>query len=44
VFISPEDADSPSYGIIFENPDADELQEEGNVFIGKLDKRFVAGN
>lgn len=37
-FISPEETDSPSYGIILENPEAAALTAEGNIFIGKIDK------
>ena len=43
VFISPEETDSPSYGIILENPDADALTAEDNVFIGKIDKEVIIG-
>jgi len=36
-FISPEETDSPNYGIVFENPDKDELAEKDNFFSGKID-------
>lgn len=36
VFISPENTNSPNYGIIFENQKSDELLTESNVFIGKI--------
>lgn len=42
-FISPQETDSPSYGIILENSDADALTTEGNVFIGKIDKEVIIG-
>ena len=43
-FISPTETDSPSYGIILENSDANALTAEGNVFIGKIDKEVIVGN
>ena len=43
-FISPTETDSPSYGIILENSDANALTAEGNVFIGKMDKEVIVGN
>lgn len=43
-FISPEETDSPSYGIILENPDANALIAEGNIFIGKMNKEVIIGN
>ena len=43
-FISPTETDSPSYGIILENSDANALTTEGNVFIGKMDKEVIVGN
>ena len=36
IFISPENTNSPNYGIIFENQKSDELLAESNVFIGKI--------
>ena len=36
IFISPENTNSPNYGIIFENQKSDELLLESNVFIGKI--------
>ena len=36
VFISPENTNSPNYGIIFENQKSDELLTESNIFIGKI--------
>jgi hypothetical protein len=42
-FISPEETDSPSYGIILENPDANALTAEDNVFVGKMEKEVVIG-
>ena len=38
VFIAPEETDSPNYGIVHENPDANALTAEDNIFIGKADK------
>ena len=43
VFISPEETDSPSYGIILENPDATALTAEDNLYIGKMDKEVIIG-
>lgn len=34
-FVSPEETDSPNYGIILENPEKDKLLTEDNIFIGK---------
>jgi len=42
-FISPEETGSPSYGIIFENPNGDKLLTEGNIFVGKIDKEVITG-
>ena len=42
-FVSPEETDSPNYGIIFENPNEDKLLTEGNIFIGKIDKEVITG-
>lgn len=42
-FVSPLETDSPSYGIIFENPKADQLFSENNTFIGKIDKEVIIG-
>lgn len=36
VFISPENTNSPNYGIVFENQKSDDLLLESNVFIGKI--------
>ncbi|MEE1504579.1 MAG: hypothetical protein UGF89_10095, partial [Acutalibacteraceae bacterium] len=44
VFVSPEKTDSPSYGIILENPDAKALTAEDNIFIGKMDKEVIIGD
>lgn len=44
VFISPEEMDSPSYGIICENPDRTAFKTEDNLFIGKIDSEIVTGN
>ncbi len=43
VFISPEKTDSPSYGIILENPDEKALTAEDNTFIGKMDWEIIVG-
>ncbi len=42
-FVSPEEIDSPNYGIIFENQEKDKLLSEGNTFIGKIDKEVITG-
>lgn len=36
IFISPENTNSPNYGIVFENQKSDDLLLESNVFIGKI--------
>lgn len=43
-FLAPEESDSPSYGIISENPDESALITEDNLFIGKIDKEVIIGN
>ncbi len=43
VFISPEESDSPLYGIIHENDDPTALKTENNLFIGKIDKEVIIG-
>ena len=43
VFISPEECDSPLYGIIHENSDPSALKAENNLFIGKIDKEVIIG-
>ncbi len=43
VFIATEETDSPSYGIIHENPDEKTLITEGNLFIGKIDEEVIQG-
>ncbi|MBQ7958019.1 MAG: hypothetical protein IJ279_08275 [Clostridia bacterium] len=43
-FLAPEDIDSPSYGIISENPDASALKTEDNLFVGKIDKEVISGS
>ncbi len=42
-FIAPCETDSPSYGIILENPDPKALTAEDNIFIGKIDKEVIIG-
>lgn len=42
-FVSQEEADSPNYGIVFENPDKAELLSEGNIFSGKIDEEVITG-
>ncbi len=42
-FIASPETDSPSYGIILENPDANALTAEDNIFIGKIDKEIIIG-
>ena len=43
-FIAPEETDSPSYGIISENPDSTALKTEYNLFFGKIDEEVIIGN
>ncbi len=43
-FIAPDETDSPSYGIISENPDKSTLITEDNLFIGRIDKEVIIGN
>lgn len=43
IFISPEETDSPNYGIIFENSNADELSIQDNIFTGKIDMQLITG-
>ncbi|MEE0980444.1 MAG: hypothetical protein U0K91_02070, partial [Acutalibacteraceae bacterium] len=40
-FIAPEETDSPSYGIISENPDSTALKTEDNLFFGKIDEEVI---
>lgn len=40
VFLAPDVTDSPSYGIISENPDKSVLVCEGNLFKGRIDKEI----
>ena len=40
-FISPDETDSPSYGIIHENDAPNALITENNLFIGKIDKEVI---
>lgn len=42
-FIAPEETDSPSYGIISENPDSTALKTEDNLFFGKIDEEVIIG-
>ncbi len=42
-FLAPEETDSPSYGIILENPDASALTAQDNIFSGKIDKEVIIG-
>lgn len=44
VFIAPEETDSPSYGIISENPDSTALKTEDNLFVVKIDKEVIIGS
>lgn len=39
-FVSPDECDSPNYGIVYENPDKKDLLSEGNIFKGKIDKEI----
>lgn len=43
-FIAPEETDSPSYGIISENPDSTALKTEDNIFFGKIDEEVIIGS
>lgn len=43
VFISPDESDSPLYGIIHENSDPSSFKAEDNLFIGKIDKEIIKG-
>lgn len=43
-FIAPEETDSPSYGIISENPDSTALKTEDNLFFGKIDEEVIIGS
>lgn len=43
-FIAPEGTDSPSYGIISENPDSTALKTEDNLFFGKIDEEVIIGS
>ncbi len=43
IFSSPEEVDSPKYGIIFENPEKDRLITEDNIFIGDIVKEVITG-
>lgn len=43
-FIAPEETDSPSYGIISENPDSTALKTEDNLFFGKIDEEVIIVN
>lgn len=40
-FMSPEEGDSPNYGIVFDTDNEKELIAENNSFIGKIDKKTV---
>lgn len=42
-FISPDESDSPLYGIIHENNAPSALTTEDNLFIGKIDKKIIIG-
>lgn len=44
VFSAPDRGDSPSAGIICENPDANALICENNLFVGHFDDRTVTGD
>ena len=43
-FIAPEETDSPSCGIISENPDSTALKTEDNLFFGKIDEEVIIGS
>lgn len=43
-FIAPEETDSPSYGIISENPDSTALKTEDNLFFGKINEEVIIGS
>lgn len=43
-FMSPEESDSPNYGIVFDTDNEKELIAENNSFIGKIDKKTVLGS
>jgi hypothetical protein len=43
-FIAPEKTDSPSYGMISENPDSTALKTEDNLFFGKIDEEVIIGS
>lgn len=43
-FLAPDESDSPSYGIISENPDETALITQDNLFVGKIDKEVIIGN
>lgn len=43
VFISPDECDSPTYGIIHENDNPSALITEDNLFMGKIDKEVIIG-
>ena len=43
-FLAPEETDSPSYGIIFENCDRALIKVQDNIFTGKIDKELLIGD
>lgn len=43
IFISPEDSDVLSYGILFENPDGEKLLTKNNIFKGSFDAEIIVG-
>ncbi len=43
IFISPEDSDGLSYGIVFENPDGEKLLTKNNIFKGSFDAEIIIG-
>lgn len=43
VFISPEETESPDFGIVFENLEEYKLLLKDNTFFGKIDKEAIIG-
>ncbi|MBR6568452.1 MAG: hypothetical protein IKK60_07345 [Clostridia bacterium] len=43
-FISSEESDSPTYGIVFDTDNEKELITESNSFTGKIDAEIILGN
>lgn len=42
-FITPEEGDSPDYGIVFDNPNEKALLTKNNIFLGKIDAETIIG-